>query len=163
MHTKLLRIITVLTLFEFQLAAFAQDGTRLLPDSFARTIGVQWKQDGRAVDLALSNPEGTWVVTNLLLEIRFAPSKTPFAGYLRADKTGRMVWVAPKPGEKIKESWFEPAPEKPFIKVEIQPGKASTSVHELKFNSEVVSITVLEGRGREQSALERLKSKVFEK
>jgi len=161
MHSTILRAFTALSLVAFQLSAVAQDGVRLLPDSITKTIGVQWKQDGRAVDMKLSNPVGIWVVTSLLLEIRFEPTKMQFAGELKPDKAGRMILVPPKPGAKVEEYWSEQDPEKPILKVEIQPGKATPSVHELKFNSTVAAIVILEARGREQTTFERLKSKVL--
>ena len=161
MHSPILRALTALILAALQMAAVAQEGVRLLPETIAKTIGVQWKQDGRAVDLKFSNPAGTWVITSVSLEIRFQPTKTPFAGDLKPDKTGRMALVPPKPGSKVEEYWSEQEPEKPILKVEIQPGKDAPSVHELKFNSALAGITILEARGREQSTYERLRSKVF--
>lgn len=161
MHSTFLRTLIILSLVTFQLSAVAQDVVRLLPESITKTIGIQWKQDGRAIDLKLSNPVGVWVVTSVLLEIRFEPTKTPFAGQLKPDKAGRMVLVPPKPGAKVEEYWLEQDPEKPILKVEIQPGKSVPSVHELKFSSTVAAIVVLDARGREQTTFERLKSKVL--
>lgn len=161
MHFTILRALAALILAASQLTAVAEEGVRLLPETIAKTIGVKWKQDGRAIDLNLSNPAGTWVVTSVSLEIRFQPTKTPFDGYFKRDKTGRMILVPPKPGAKVEEYWVEQDPEYPILKVEIQPGKDAPSVHELKFNSAVARITILEARGREQSKYERLRSKVF--
>jgi hypothetical protein len=144
MHTTILRALAAVMLAAVQLNAVAQEGVRLLPETFAKTIGVQWKQDGRAIDLKFSNPAGTWVITSVSLEVRFQPTKTPYAGELKPDKTGRMVLVPPKPGVKVEEYWAEQDPEKPILKVEIQPGKDAPSVHELKFNSAVAGITILE-------------------
>jgi hypothetical protein len=161
MRATTLRSFITFTVVTFHLVALPQESTRLLPESIAKTIGVQWKQDGRAIDLKLSNPVGAWVVTSALLEIRFVPTKLPFAGEFKTDKTGRMKLVPPMPGSKVEEYWHEQDAEKPIVNVKIQPGKEAHSVVELKFNSAVTTISILEARGREQTTIERLKSKVF--
>ena len=161
MHATNCRVFVALVLVMFQIIALARDNTRLLPDSAAKMIAVQWKQDGRAVDIKASNPIGAWVVTAILIEIRFAPTKTPYAGEIKLDKAGRAVLVPPKPGAKVEEYWSEQEPERPVLKVEIQPGRDAPSVHELKFTSTIAGIIIVEARGREQTTFERLKSKVL--
>lgn len=164
MHFTILRSFSVIVLVTFQLMAFAQDKTRLLPETIAKTIGVEWKQDGRAVDLKFSNPVGKWVVTSLLLNIRFLPIKSRIDGEFKKDKNGHIVVVPLKPGSLAEEYWFEGInnlPQMSTAKVEIQPGKDAPSVLELESNSAVAEITILEARGREQTTFERLKSKML--
>ena len=39
--------------------ALAQNGEeRLLPDSFTQSIKIEWRQDGRVIDIDVTNPRG---------------------------------------------------------------------------------------------------------
>ncbi|MBE0550151.1 MAG: hypothetical protein IH627_21330 [Rubrivivax sp.] len=139
----------------------AQDATRLLPQSHANSVAIQWKQDGRVIDLTITNPPGNWVISLVALEVRFKPIKLPLTGTLKRDKTGQMVLTPPDPKAPAEEYWTEQEPEKPVLRVEIQPGKSAVSNFELKFSTDVSSVVVQEVRGREQSTFERLRSKIF--
>jgi hypothetical protein len=59
------RVITAvaLTVLAFSVSVHAQNaGSQLLPDSFTRSIGIKWEQDGRVVNIDLGNPKGDFVL-----------------------------------------------------------------------------------------------------
>ena len=46
---------------------------RLLPESFTRSIGLQWKQDGRVIDITLTNPKDKWLITEGTFVVEHPP------------------------------------------------------------------------------------------
>jgi len=101
------------------------------------------------------------VVTAVSLEVRFKPIALSLAGSLKRDKSGRTVVVPPDPKAEAEEYWMEQELERPVLDVEIQPGKSLASHFEISSHADVASVVVLEARGREQSTIERLRSKLF--
>lgn len=153
--------LTAIIWLAFHAPGMAQSETRLLPDSVAKAIAVRWVQDGRAVDVKVANPKGPWVITQVLLDVRFAPTQTPISMEIHRGKDGRAVWLPVKSGAKVEYALVEREPERVKVTVDIQPGKETALVHELRVKGDVVSVAVMEARGRPQTTFERVKSKVL--
>ena len=140
--------------------AVAQEVNRLLPESFVKTVGVEWRQDGRVVELTLSNPKEKWVLQRLLFQVVYQPeAKLPTAASAPSRKG-----VPTSPTAKSLFDYLDDLPELPEshpIEIEIQPGKQLPTNLELRSNRTVVSVSLVEVRGREQSRLERIRSRLW--
>jgi hypothetical protein len=137
------------------LPAHAQDGSRLLPESFAKTVAFSWRQDGRVVDVQITNPKTVWVLQQLQVEVRYPPVPPP--------KAAPPVAAANKPSsaasynfEAIDEYLNQVPPQLFLVNVEVQPGQMAGSHIELKTDAKILSASLVEVRGREVSRLERM-------
>lgn len=141
--------------------ALAEDDKfRLLPGSLVRDVRVDFKQDGRLLDVVLSAPSGKWVVTQLSVKVEFQ----------RPENT----WMKPAVPQKAETEssdpfgWTQqtgpfygiPETETHKIVAEVQPDKSRSTHLELKTERAVTSVTILEARGREQTMLDRVKTLV---
>ena len=117
--------------------AHAQTDSRLLPESFVKSVGLDWHQDGRTVELKIKNSNGSWVLQRLAIEVQYEPiepalSQRPF---IPKSNVG-----APSGSNLISlKRYLEQRPETPdvyAIYAEIQPGKVFSSHIELKSNAQ---------------------------
>ena len=139
--------------------ASADNGTRLLPESFAKTVGFSWRQDGRVIEIQIANPKDKWFLQHLAIQAQFAVSRPIVSTPMTSAATKKPV-PASSPGPSLSE-FLDYLPESHAVSVEIQPGKNSSAHLELTSNRKVTELTLVEVRGREQSGLERLKSSLW--
>lgn len=163
--TRSLRNALAVLLYATTFSGQAQDGSRLLPDSFVEIVGFSWKQDGRAVDLKIVNPKAKWVLQRLAVEVKYesaGPKSTDKT--LSTQKADRASGAASPPSRSSLEEFLDQLPEQPEIypfMVEVLPGMSLSTHLELKSRRKVSSIRVLEIRGREQSLIERARGLIW--
>lgn len=127
------QIFVLIATMGFLLPSFAQEEpSRLLPESFTRSIKFSWSQDGRVLDIELLNPKEKWVITDLLVEVYFPV-----------------------------EGRFQPDPVFHTVILELQPGKSTTAHLELSSNTKASGLALLETRGHEQTRIERVKNAIW--
>jgi hypothetical protein len=135
---------------------YGQVESRLLPDSFTKGINFSWRQDGRVVEIQITNPKDKWVLQQLAIEVKYppvAPVKVapPLSDTKKSGTTGARSLI-----DALDEVLREELPEKHTVSIELQPGKSSSSHLELTFDRKITSASLVEIRGREQSRFERL-------
>ena len=159
MPTAIRALLVTLSLCTI-VVAVAQEINRLLPESFVKTVGVAWHQDGRVVEVTLSNPKDKWVLQRLLFQVVYQPEVKAPAPLLAPSRGGSTPPTTGASLGQYLDSLPEP-PESHVVEIEIQPGKQLPSHLELKSNRTVVSLSLLEIRGREQSRLERVRGSLW--
>ncbi len=148
--------LTITFVYAISTTVYGQVDSRLLPASFAKGIHFSWRQDGRVVEIQITNPKDKWVVQQLAIEVKYptvAPVKVapPLSDTKKSSTTGARSLI-----DAIDEVLREELPEKHTVIIELQPGKSSSSHLELTFDRKITSASLVEVRGREQSRIERL-------
>ena len=143
------------------LDAFAQEGVRLLPASFTKAIQFTWRQDGRVVELELSNPQREWVLQHATFVARFPLKPQEPATASTAKPKGGRTPIEQDPFAAYDAKYGrEISPEDYRLDLDLQPGRKAALHIELKSDRKVLSIELLEVRGREQTYFERIKAYV---
>jgi hypothetical protein len=164
MHRKLLLLLGLF----IAVGAIAQVvGERLLPASVTREVTIRWKQDGRVAEIEISNPKQSPVLTVLVLDLQYEalPPRPLPAAPLRSTPPPK------KPGGSATTTLDLEAGERYLaeieakttvqLKVAVQPGVTEKSQVELKPDRKLIGLTLREARGRDQTSVERLKSRFF--
>ena len=134
------------------------DKSRLLPGSMMREVRIDFKQDGRVLDVVLSAPNGKWVVTQLSVKVEFQRPKNTWTKPAAPQKA-ETVPSDPFGWKKMTGPFYGvPETETHKIVAEVQPDKSHSTHLELKTERAVTSVTILEARGREQTILDRVKT-----
>lgn len=133
-----------------------QVDSRLLPDSFAKGIHFSWRQDGRVVEIQITNPKDKWVLQQLAIEVTYPSvaaikAAPPLSSTKKSNTAGTRSLM-----EGIDAVLSEERPEKHLVTIELQPGKTNSSHLELTFDRKISNASLIEVRGREQSRFERL-------
>jgi hypothetical protein len=138
---------------------------RLLSESFTRSIGLQWKQDGRVIDVTLTNPKDKWLITEgkFVVEYPAVASEAPASSPSRSARSK----PAPKPGGRLTmddliAQGYKYVGEPPIytLNLHVLPGRTATVHIELRDSTPASGLKLEEARGREPSMLEKLKSAV---
>lgn len=134
---------------------------RLLPESFSRTIGVNWQQDGRAVELSFLVPKGDWVVTEVLLEFQF-PVEAASVGSLAEPAQRRSParrGSEPQLDLEALDRSIREMQSRDRIPVSTLalPGRKFSTHVELKRSTKAIAVVLVEARGRSPTTFERLK------
>jgi hypothetical protein len=171
---RLTVLIFCAALLEFDSHATAADEARLLPGSATSRIGLTWSQDGQVVEYTLTNPPGAWVITEITLNVEFAPS---------ADSALATAASAPKPrikqptphrrqgasleltlDELRSQGIWAPPVQEPMethkITLKLLPGQATSSHLELRSTAILASVRIAQARGREPTGLEKLRNMI---
>lgn len=134
---------------------------RLLPESFARKIGVNWQQDGRAVELSFLVPKGDWVVTEVLLEFQFPVEAESASSSTQHAKQRSPARKGPEPQldlEALDRSIREmEARDRIPVSTLALPGRTFSTHVELKRSAKAIAVVLVEARGRAPTTFERLK------
>ena len=163
--TYYMKLLIPLTYAFVTSACVAQVESRLLPASYTEKLSISWTQDGRVVDVKLTNPGPTWVVEELVLKVSYplviynekeykkfkdTPPAISNAG------TGKLSAIDWKSGPIS----LQLEPTNHSIKVVIQPGKSADTNFDLPPDIKLVSVAIKEARGREPSIWEKLTGKL---
>ena len=157
MNFNLLKFILMFACFALP-QAFAQEDSRLLPDSFVKTVGFAWQQDGRAVEIQVTNPRGKWVLLRLVIYARFEDGTTSKNSLSRTDAKSKM---ATSSGILALEQYLNQLPEVPEVypvTMELQPGKEIACHLEMQTNRRIISLSLVEIRGREKTRFEHARN-----
>ncbi len=165
MHRQLLLLLLGLSLAISGLAQVTSD--RLLPESVARQVTIDWKQDGRVAQLDITNPKTFPVLTLLVIDLQYEalpPRPLPPAPAQRQSlkgkaRTGQTPELDLEALERFMAELEAKASEQ--LTVVIQPGTNIKPQIELKPNRRLLGLTLREARGRDQTTFERLKSMAF--
>jgi hypothetical protein len=146
-------------------ACVAQIDTRLLPASYTEKLNISWTQDGRVVDIKVTNPGSTWVIEELLLQVSYPLviyNEKEYKKFKEAPPspqkaaTGKAAAIDWKAGPISSQQ----SPTDHPIKVVIQPGKSADANFDLPPDIKLESITIQEARGREPTTWEKLSRKL---
>jgi len=156
-------VLTITTLAYATAVSPQTNSTRLLPASFADGVRVEFKQDGRVLDLVVVTPGGKWVVTDLSIKVTFQKYNVPVPGKFKSREcqkqrddsranpfgwTSNDCFVSDAPSETHKL-------QQPFL------ADRSVSTHvELKLDMPVTSVVVTDARGREATLMDRAKGMI---
>jgi len=162
MHRHLLLLIIGAA---FSVGVFAQIASdRLLPESVASRLTLQWKQDGRVAEIEITNPKQSPVLTSLILNLQYEElPPSPLAPAVPQRRT-QGVKVPPNSDQVLDLEAFEKTLAKleamasDHVKIIIQPGSKLRTQIELKPDRRLLNLTLREARGRDQTTIERLKS-----
>ena len=149
-------------------SSIAQDEIRLLPASYTEKLSIEWKQDGRVVDLKLKNPGPKWVVEEITVETTY-----PVIVYKENEhkKLKDIPDASAKSGKNsLKDiDWktgpisFQRSPTDARVVISVQPGQAVEAHIELASDAVFEKMLIKESRGREQRMLEKLTNRIFSK
>jgi hypothetical protein len=133
--------ISVVLLCTLSAPALAQKKEdRLLPEAFAKTIEITFQQDGRAVDIFVTNPKDKWVVTAISVTIVYKPiAHIPHSAY----------------------SDFQQDPDYRSWPLHVLPGKMERIYLELGGGEALASVVLVEARGRESNFLDEAQEWLF--
>jgi len=157
----------VLSLFAVTVSFAQVDGERLLPASVTREVATSWKQDGRVLEIEISNPKTSPVLTSLSFDLQYEPlppraftaAPPPSKSSIKRSDTISNPKLDLDAGMRYLSEIEAKAHES--IKVAIQPGSKLKTQIELKQDRTLITFVLREARGRDQTAFERLKSSVF--
>lgn len=150
------------------LSGFARDEPRLIPESYTETLSVEWKQDGRVVDIKLKNPGPKWVVEEITVE-------TTYPELIYSENEHKKLKDVPKVSEKSGKTtladidWkagpisLQRSPTAARVIISVQPGQAAEAHIELASDAAVDKLLIKEARGRDQRMLEKLWNKISSK
>ena len=146
-------------------ALVAQDAAgRLLPESFTRSLGFKWRQDGRVVEITLDNTNGSWLVTEATFTVVFpteeskiAPPLTPPKPVTKGSQSGQSAL-----DDLLRQGYrYIIEPESHKVSINLMPTKKISTHIELRSPDPIANLKLDETRGREPSLFERARSKVL--
>lgn len=153
-------LFSILIPLSMQSANAQDEATRLLPESFTKTIKINWRQDGEAVDIDVTNPKDEWVLQELELEIRYQIKPVP--------KTAPPTQKNKKPTQANSSFDFEAMkrfvdelPDTKRIKINALAGHSTKTNIESRKGEQVVEIVILSARGRSHTRFEQFKAKIL--
>lgn len=154
------RLLT-LALFIGAAVTFAQTAARLLPDSVSREVRTTWKQDGRAIDLTATAPRSDWVIEALLVKYQYQAAQTSTLVPMHFNRSGELRPGKANPSKGEVDAEVMPPSQQTGqvqLKVELLPGNSTKSNFEVEAGDRLVTLMVIEARGRELRITDRLRS-----
>jgi len=142
-------------------SAIAQTGVRLLPESVSKEIRMKWVQDGRAIDLTAAAPKTDWVIETLTVQYQYQTSKTSVQSPMHFTKEGELRGGKANAAKGEIDAVAMPSMQQIStveLKFELLPGKSAKSNFEVQTGERVVTLSVIEARGRELNITQRLRS-----
>jgi len=127
-------------------------------------LGLQWKQDGRVIELSLQNPKDKWVITEGTFIVEYSTTTIPPAASAQSEKhktkkrtDGTRVITL---DELLTNPQYFPQrqPETYKLKLDLLPNRTVMTHIELESADTVSKVKLNETRGREPTKLEQLKS-----
>ena len=164
MQSTVLKTIGALALAA--IASFSIAQNRLLPESFTRTLIIEWSRDGMVIDIQITNPKTKWVIEELTFEISYKPIPTTGDTGFSIEKDSKIRPPLQKSQKDKPTLNWEAAlrfirsyPTTVSNKITIQPGTSGATHIEMKSDQtvELLDVRVTESRGREQTIFERIK------
>lgn len=155
-------VFGMLSLATSQSVKAQDESTRLLPASFAKAIKIEWRQDGEAVDIDVTNPKDKWVLQELEIEIRYPSKPEPKIAQptKKPKKSNNASSVLDfEAGERF--LYFLPEQYTKLIKLNALAGQISQVNIEARKGEKIAEIVIISARGRSHTMLEKLKAKIL--
>ena len=134
-----------------------QSNARRVPSAIKTTLLASFTQDGRAVDVKISNPSHDWVIESAVIAIEFV---------VKEDEGHCHKPNRPPPTDRPATLWDYPFCTRfpteltKVFRGEIQPKDSGSLYVEIKEGQVVESVALKEVRGRQASFTERARAKL---
>lgn len=157
------QILLVLSLSTSSLLLAADATDRLLPGSVANSLKLDWRQDGKVVEITIQNPSEKWLITEIEFYLTFRRDEPPAAKptpkpskkrFTSNDTYGsidinEIDWSGLNTGSPLKDN---------KVKLHLMPGKKKSTHLELDYAENVTQVSVSNARGREPTLFEKTRS-----
>lgn len=155
------QILLVLSLSTSSLLLAADATDRLLPGSVSKSLKMDWRQDGKVIEITIQNPSEQWLVTEIEFNLTYRrddppaekPTPKPSKKRFTSNDTYGSIeidnWSGFNTGSPLKDN---------KVKLHLMPGKKKSTHIELNYESYVTQVSVSDARGREPTLFEKTRS-----